>query len=165
HQLLQRALARVAERRMPEVVREADGLDEVAVDVEVVLHRSALGAQVMADRAADLRDFHRVREARAVEVGLAGEEDLRLRLQFSKRVRVDDAVAVDLERVAIVGLSAGAERLAVERVIKPVGHRERWSTRTAPCTRCNLAMPHATFVTPLGTCAIAWNDSGLTRFL
>jgi methylated-DNA-[protein]-cysteine S-methyltransferase len=26
-------------------------------------------------------------------------------------------------------------------------------------------MPHATFVTPLGTCAIAWNDAGLTRFL
>jgi methylated-DNA-[protein]-cysteine S-methyltransferase len=26
-------------------------------------------------------------------------------------------------------------------------------------------MPHATFTTPLGTCAIAWNDAGLTRFL
>ena len=26
-------------------------------------------------------------------------------------------------------------------------------------------MPHATFATPLGNCAIAWNDSGLTRFL
>lgn len=26
-------------------------------------------------------------------------------------------------------------------------------------------MPHATFTTPLGTCAIAWNDNGLTRFL
>jgi methylated-DNA-[protein]-cysteine S-methyltransferase len=26
-------------------------------------------------------------------------------------------------------------------------------------------MPHATFTTPLGLCAIAWNDSGLTRFL
>ena len=26
-------------------------------------------------------------------------------------------------------------------------------------------MPHATFTTPSGTCAIAWNDSGLTRFL
>lgn len=26
-------------------------------------------------------------------------------------------------------------------------------------------MPHATFTTPLGTCAIAWNDVGLTRFL
>lgn len=26
-------------------------------------------------------------------------------------------------------------------------------------------MPHATFPTPFGTCAIAWNDSGLTRFL
>lgn len=26
-------------------------------------------------------------------------------------------------------------------------------------------MPHATFSTPLGLCAIAWNDVGLTRFL
>lgn len=26
-------------------------------------------------------------------------------------------------------------------------------------------MPHATFTTPLGICAIAWNDAGLTRFL
>jgi methylated-DNA-[protein]-cysteine S-methyltransferase len=26
-------------------------------------------------------------------------------------------------------------------------------------------MPHATFATPLGTCAIAWSDNGLTRFL
>ena len=26
-------------------------------------------------------------------------------------------------------------------------------------------MPHATFNTPLGTCAIAWNETGLTRFL
>lgn len=26
-------------------------------------------------------------------------------------------------------------------------------------------MPHATFSTPLGLCAIAWNDAGLTRFL
>lgn len=26
-------------------------------------------------------------------------------------------------------------------------------------------MPHATFPTPLGLCAIAWNESGLTRFL
>lgn len=26
-------------------------------------------------------------------------------------------------------------------------------------------MPHATFSTPLGLCAIAWNDVGITRFL
>lgn len=26
-------------------------------------------------------------------------------------------------------------------------------------------MPHATFATPLGICAIAWSDNGLTRFL
>jgi methylated-DNA-[protein]-cysteine S-methyltransferase len=28
-----------------------------------------------------------------------------------------------------------------------------------------VRMPHATFATPLGTCAIAWSDAGLTRFL
>jgi methylated-DNA-[protein]-cysteine S-methyltransferase len=26
-------------------------------------------------------------------------------------------------------------------------------------------MPHVTFITPLGTCAIAWSDAGITRFL
>jgi methylated-DNA-[protein]-cysteine S-methyltransferase len=26
-------------------------------------------------------------------------------------------------------------------------------------------MPHATFSTPVGTCVVAWNDVGLTRFL
>jgi methylated-DNA-[protein]-cysteine S-methyltransferase len=26
-------------------------------------------------------------------------------------------------------------------------------------------MPHSTFSTPFGNCAIAWNDAGLTRFL
>lgn len=30
---------------------------------------------------------------------------------------------------------------------------------------CRFAMPHATFNTPFGNCAIAWNDVGLTRFL
>jgi len=26
-------------------------------------------------------------------------------------------------------------------------------------------MPHSTFSTPFGTCAVAWNEAGLTRFL
>ncbi len=26
-------------------------------------------------------------------------------------------------------------------------------------------MPHSTFSTPFGTCAVAWNETGLTRFL
>jgi len=33
----------------------------------------------------------------------------------------------------------------------------------ATITLC--VMPHATFSTPLGLCAIAWNDRGLSRFL
>src|SRR5207244_3853406 len=50
----------------------------------------------------------------------------RLRLQLSERVRVDDPVPVDLERVPIVGLPAGAEIFAVEGVVEPVGHQERF---------------------------------------
>ena len=58
-QSFERVLARVAERRVAEVVREADGLDEVLVQ-----------AQRARDRARDLRDLERVREPRAIQVAL-----------------------------------------------------------------------------------------------
>src|SRR5438270_11419099 len=106
-----------------------------------------------------------MRQPRTIKIVFAGKENLRLRLQLAKGMRVDDPVAVDLECVAVVGLPRGAEGFAVEGLIETIGHREIVSTRTAPCARCNLAMPHATFATPLGTCAIAWNERGLTRFL
>ncbi len=37
--------------------------------------------------------------------------------------------------------------------------------RVAKSCLTGCAMPHATFNTPLGVCAIAWNDTALTRFL
>src|SRR4051812_13263973 len=45
HQFLQRALARVAEWRMPEIVREADGFHEVAIDEKILAQRRAARAQ------------------------------------------------------------------------------------------------------------------------
>jgi methylated-DNA-[protein]-cysteine S-methyltransferase len=39
------------------------------------------------------------------------------------------------------------------------------SPANAELLRLKRSMPHATFSTPLGTCAIAWTDAGLTRFL
>jgi hypothetical protein len=128
HQLLERALARVAEGRVPEVMREADRLHQVRVDEEVVAKRALERPEELADRAADLRHLHRVREPRAVEVVLPGEEDLGLRLELAERVRVDDAVAVDLERVPVVGLAGAAEGLAVKGPVESVCHRESPAT-------------------------------------
>ena len=110
------------ERRMAQVVREAHRLDQVGVDVEVVPERAVQRPQVVADRAPDLRHLHRVREARAVEVVFAREEDLGLRLELAEGVRVDDPVAVDLERVAVVGLPRAPVGLAVEGSVESVGH-------------------------------------------
>ena len=86
HALVERVLARVAERRVAEVVREADRLDEILVQ-----------AQRARDRAGDLRDLERVREPRAVEVALVVDEHLRLVDETAERRGVNDAVAIALE--------------------------------------------------------------------
>ena len=68
HELLERPLAGMPERRMAQVVREAHRLDQVGVDMEVVPERAVQRPQVVADRAPDLGHLHRVRQARPVEV-------------------------------------------------------------------------------------------------
>ena len=85
HQLAERVLAGVAERRVPEVVRQRHGLGEVLVQV-----------QRAGDRAGDLRDLDRVRQPRAVVVALVVDEDLRLVFQPAEGGGVDDALAVAL---------------------------------------------------------------------
>ena len=87
HALVQRVLSGVAERRVPEVVRQGDRLDEVFVD-----------AELPGDRATDLRDLERVRQARAEEIAFVIDEDLGLVLEPAERAGVDHAIAVPLER-------------------------------------------------------------------
>ena len=75
-----------AERRVAEVVPEADGLGEILVELERA-----------GDRAREPRDLERVRQARAVMVALRAQEHLRLVFQAAERFRVRDAVDVALE--------------------------------------------------------------------
>ena len=82
-------LADVAEGRVPEVVAEADRLHQVLVQ-----------RQRPGDGPRDRGDLERVREPRAVVVAPRGDEHLRLVRQPAKRLAVDDAVAVALERRA-----------------------------------------------------------------
>ena len=84
---VERLLARVPERRMAGVVAEADRLDEILVQ-----------PQRARDDARDRGRLERVRDARAVVVAGGVDEDLRLALQAAERLRVDDPVAVALER-------------------------------------------------------------------
>ena len=70
-------LAEVAEGRMPEIVAEADRLDEVLVETE----RAGDGPR-------DSRDLEGMREPGAVVIALGSDEYLRLVLQTPKRLAV-----------------------------------------------------------------------------
>ncbi len=85
-----RVLPRMAERRVPEVVRETDGLGERLVQPQRARHA-----------ARDLRNLQRVRQPRAVQVTLMVDEYLRLVDQASKRRRMHDAIAIALELAAV----------------------------------------------------------------
>ena len=80
-------LARVPERRVAHVVAEPDRLGQILVQ-----------PQRARDDAGDPRRLERVRDPRAVVVAGGVDEDLRLALQPPERLRVDDPVAVALER-------------------------------------------------------------------
>ena len=92
------ALARVAERRVPEVVTERDRFGELLVQ-----------AQHLGDRARDLRDLERVGQPRAIVVAGRREKHLRLVLQPAERLAVDDAIAIALKRRTDVVLGFGAQ--------------------------------------------------------
>ena len=99
----QRALARVAERGVAQVVPERDGLGQILVEAE----RPRDGAR-------DLRHLERVREARAEVVALGRQKHLRLVRQAAKRLRVQDLVAVALVvRAQAVGLGRAVAALAL----------------------------------------------------
>jgi hypothetical protein len=87
HQRTQRSFARVAERRVAEIVSQRDRLGKLRVEPERPSHR-----------ARDLRGLHRMRQARAVVVTLMVYEDLGLVFKAAKRGGMHDTVAVALER-------------------------------------------------------------------
>ena len=101
HELVDDALAGVAERRVAEIVAERDRLGQLLVE-----------PQHLGDAARDLRDLERVGQPRAVVIAGRREEHLRLVLQPPERLAVDDAIAIALERRtdAVLRLRAAAGR-------------------------------------------------------
>jgi hypothetical protein len=89
HRGLQRILARMAEGRMADIVRQAQRFGQIFVEPESAR-----------DAAADLRDLDAVGQADAVMIAIGRDEHLRLVAEATERDRMDDAVAVALEVVA-----------------------------------------------------------------
>ena len=118
--LVQRNLARVAERRVPDVVGEGNGFGQVFVQ-----------AQSASDGAGQLSDFERMSEPRSVVVVDGGDEHLGLAGHAAERGAVDDAFAIALvER---------AELVLALRVLPPAGHRRTHGIRGQP--RLFVRMP------------------------
>src|SRR5919198_6411292 len=87
--LVQGLLARMPERWMAEIVAVADRLGQVLVQSKRPCHRSR-----------DAASLDRVRQPGPVVVALGGDEDLRLVLEPSEALAMDDPVSVTLKRSA-----------------------------------------------------------------
>ena len=107
---VERLLAGVPERRVPEVVAQRDRLGQVLVE-----------PQRAGDRARDPGRLERVRQPRADSGRPRVDEDLRLVLEAPERLGVDDPVAVALERRAHAALVL-LDR-ATPRVVRAHGER------------------------------------------
>ena len=83
HQFVELAFARVAKRRVADIVNKSEGLGELGVQAE----RGGNGT-------GDLRDFKRMGQAIAEVVGIAGGEDLCFGFETAESAGMDDAVAV-----------------------------------------------------------------------
>ena len=146
---VERGLAVVPERRVPDVVGQPGGVDDVGV-----------AAERGGDLAADLGDLERVGQPGAREVVLARHDDLGLVGQPAERVGVQHPGAVAGEVVAArrAGLGAGAlgrlgdEPLALGRPVAPVvliGHvaaaHSCSSIQSAKRSSVSIHMPTAYF--------------------
>ena len=95
----QRILPGMAERRVADVVSEAQRLGQVLVQ-----------PQRARNRASDLGDFETVGQTHAVVIAVGCDEHLGLVAQAAERDRMDDPVAVALEGAARTAHPAGIER-------------------------------------------------------
>ena len=111
-ELVERRFAGMAERRVAGVVAQPDRLGKILVQAERAR-----------DHPGDPGRLERVRHARPVVVVRRVDEDLRLALQAAERLRVQDPVAVALERRPHRALGLGP--LAAAGLVGANGERRK----------------------------------------
>ena len=136
---VERLLARVAERRVPHVVPEPDRLGQILVQ-----------PQAAGDTARDPGRLQRVGHARPEMVSGRVDEDLRLALQPAERLRVQDPVAIALERRAQAAFVLLAH--APARLVRAHGERREPGVLLLPDPRLECvgyeALGHPEKATP-----------------
>src|SRR5262249_8528129 len=90
HLRIERLLPGMGKRRMPDIVRESERFRQILIELKYIRQGTC-----------DLRDLDGMGQAVAEVVGETWCEDLGLGFKAAKRSRVDHAVAVALECVAI----------------------------------------------------------------
>ena len=108
HRLGQSIFARMAERRVTNVMCQTQGLGQILVQ-----------PQRARDHPADLRHLQRVREANAVVIAIGRDEHLRFRPQPPKGNRMNDPVAVTL----IIAAGAARDRRFQRKFAPPAARR------------------------------------------
>ncbi len=105
HKFVEFAFADVTVARMPQIVTEAYGFDEVAVNEEVVIERAfAITQEPFADRATDAGDLDGMGQSSAVVIINARLENLSFRLEAAEGEGEDKTVAVEGKWVSVVEL-------------------------------------------------------------
>src|SRR5580692_4947560 len=84
--IVQSAFTRMPKGRMANVMHQRQGFGEIFVE-----------PQRRGNRACNLRDFHRVRQAAAKMIGVAMRKDLCLARETAKGTRMNNASAIALE--------------------------------------------------------------------
>jgi hypothetical protein len=102
---VERVLARMAERRVADIVGQAQGLGQILVEPERA-----------GDHPADLRHLQAVGQADAVMIAVGRDEDLGLVTQPAERDRMDDPVAVTL-----ISAARPPRERAFQRELAPTG--------------------------------------------
>ena len=143
HEPVKLALAGVAEGRVADVMREADGLEQVEIDDDM----RVTVPQPEGDRLRDTRDLEGMRQPRAIKVVLAGLKNLRLGLEPAEGRAEHDAVAVLVKNGAVV---VGALRivrivqeLAVERAVEIARHFAKLAASARRCERVHASVTTA----------------------
>ena len=113
-------------RQLAEVVRQRQGFRQVLLETQ--------GA---GDRPGDLRDFEAVRQPRPVMIALVVDEDLGLVLKPAERGRMDDAIAVPLERRTHVALRLRMEPAAAVFRMCRVGRARNRPSHVSTCLVCH----------------------------
>lgn len=102
-QVIQGFFTGMTKWRVAEIVGEADGFDEVGIDEKLVGERRVgLAQEPGADGFSDLGNLQRVGQAGAIEIVFSGPKDLGFVLETAKRGGVEDTIAIDLKRAAII---------------------------------------------------------------